>query len=93
VYLATCGTLLGYSLYFYLLRELGAMSISLITLVTPLLALWLGAQVAHEQLSPQLLAGTGLVLAALLAYHSGSLLKPLLRRQESKASTKSLELT
>ena len=54
------------------------MSISLITLVTPLLALWLGAQVAHEQLSPQLLAGTGFVLAAMVVYHSSSLLKPLL---------------
>lgn len=77
-YLAICGTLLGYGLYFFLLKRLGAMSISLITLVTPLLALWLGAQVAHEQLSPQLLAGTGFVLAAMVVYHSSSLLKPLL---------------
>ncbi|BFM17234.1 DMT family transporter [Maricurvus nonylphenolicus] len=93
VYLATCGTLLGYSLYFYLLRELGAMSISLITLVTPLLALWLGAQVAHEQLSPQLLAGTGLVLGALVTYHSGTLLKPLFRRQKTNTDQETLELT
>lgn len=67
-YLAIFGSLLGITLYFYVLANMSPTAVSLITLMTPILALVLGAVVAHESLSWQVWIGTGLVILALLIY-------------------------
>jgi len=67
-YLATLGSLLGITLYFYVLANMSATAVSLITLMTPILALMLGAIAAHESLSWQMWSGAGLVIIALLIY-------------------------
>lgn len=67
-YLATLGSLLGITLFFYVLANMSATAVSLITLMTPVLALLLGAVLAHESLSMFMLMGVALVLVALLIY-------------------------
>lgn len=67
-YLATFGSLLGFTLFYFVLTQLSPSAVSLITLVTPVLALMLGALVAGEQLSASLLLGATLVVGALLFY-------------------------
>ena len=68
-YLAVFGSVVGFVGYFYLMNNLSAANVSLITLVTPVLALLLGAAVAGEKLELQTLAGSALILGALLIYH------------------------
>ena len=68
VYLAIMGSLVGAALFFYVLQRMSASAVSLITLMTPVLAIMLGKYVATEELSAQTLVGVGLVLLALLLY-------------------------
>lgn len=68
VYLSIFGSLIGASLFFYVLANMSATAVSLITLMTPVLALIIGAQVAGEVLSGELWMGAGLVVLALLFY-------------------------
>lgn len=77
IYLSVCGSVLGFTLFYYVLNHLSPSSVSLITLVTPVLALFIGAQVAQERLTASLLVGAMLVIVALLFYLD---LKPWLRR-------------
>lgn len=68
LYLAIFGSLLGFTLFYYVLKKLTPSAVSLITLMTPVLALFIGALVAGERISGALVLGAGLVLAALLGY-------------------------
>ncbi|MCV6615777.1 MAG: EamA family transporter, partial [Cellvibrionaceae bacterium] len=67
-YLALFGSLLGYPAYFYLLKHLSAATVSLTTLMTPAIALLLGALIVAEPLPASLLWGAGLVVASLSLY-------------------------
>ncbi len=68
VYLAVFGSLLGFTLFFYVLKKLSASAVSLITLMTPVLAVILGALAAGERLTLAALGGALLVLLALALY-------------------------
>lgn len=68
VYLAIIGSLVGAALFFYVLQRMSASAVSLITLMTPVLAIVLGKQLADEDLSAQTLLGVMTVLVALLLY-------------------------
>jgi len=68
VYLAVMGSLLGFTLFFYVLKKLSPSAVSLITLLTPVLALFVGVFVAGERLTLSTLIGAGLVMLALLFY-------------------------
>jgi len=67
-YLSIFGSLLGAALFFYVLANMSPISVSLITFMTPILALMLGALVAKESLSLWVWMGAGLVVFALLLY-------------------------
>ncbi len=67
-YLAVFGSLVGAGLFFYVLANMAPTSVSLITFMTPVLALILGAWVGNETLSMQLWVGAALVIIALLLY-------------------------
>ncbi|HOY24343.1 MAG TPA: EamA family transporter, partial [Cellvibrio sp.] len=67
-YLSVFGSLVGAALFFYVLARMSPTAVSLITFMTPVLALILGAGVADETLSLQLWLGAGLVVLALLLY-------------------------
>lgn len=66
LYLGVFGSVLGFTLYFYLLKNLEANRVSLITLLTPVLALMLGQMLNHEVISPQVLFGSALIISGLL---------------------------
>jgi drug/metabolite transporter (DMT)-like permease len=68
-YLAIFGSLLSFMLYFSILQRLPLSRVSLITLVSPVLALALGAQLAGEHIPESTLAGGAVILCALAAYH------------------------
>jgi drug/metabolite transporter (DMT)-like permease len=67
-YLSFFGSLLGAALFFYVLANMSPTAVSLITFITPVLALILGAWIGRESLSAQLWFGAGLVVIALLLY-------------------------
>jgi drug/metabolite transporter (DMT)-like permease len=66
VYLGVFGSALGFSLYFYLLKNLEANRVSLITLMTPVLALMLGQLLNGEVISSRVLLGSALILSGLV---------------------------
>lgn len=68
LYLAVFGTAIGFLLYFYALQHLAAGVMALITLITPVIALWLGVSFNHEQISASLLLGTLCILSGVLLH-------------------------
>ena len=69
LYLATLGSVAGFIGYYYLLNKMSASSVALITIITPVLALMLGAYVAQEALHDRTWIGAGFILLALALYH------------------------
>jgi len=67
-YLGIVGTVVGFSLYYYILKHLSAAVIALITLVTPVLALLLGQGLNGETVQAKVWWGTASILAGLLLY-------------------------
>mgnify|MGYP000538276886 CR=1 FL=1 len=77
VYLGVVGSVVGFALYYYVIKHLHASKVSLITLVTPVLALLLGNLLNGENISPRLCAGAGTILLGLLV-HQWDGVRPLL---------------
>ena len=71
VYLAVFGSLLGFYCYFLVLTRLPAATVALVTLITPVLALSLGALLNDELLGSRALAGAAVIVAALGLYLFG----------------------
>ncbi|WP_457667134.1 DMT family transporter [Thiolapillus sp.] len=71
LYLGVIATVLGFAAFFYVLRHVDATRVALLTLVTPILALWLGRWLNDESLSWPVVAGTVLILSGLLLYEFG----------------------
>ncbi len=68
VYLGVFGTALGFVLYYYLLRQVSAVVVSLITLITPMVALWIGYQFNHEQVSELSIIGSITIVCGLFFF-------------------------
>lgn len=81
IYLGVVGSVFGFMLFFYALQHLPASLMGLVTLVAPVLALWLGWVVQDEVLTPGAMFGTALVLGGLLLAQSGDLRR--MRRSEA----------
>jgi drug/metabolite transporter (DMT)-like permease len=75
IYLGVIGSVLGFTLFFYVLRRVSANTAALITLITPILALLLGSAINHEVVTARIWAGTMLVLAGLALHQWGWLLE------------------
>ncbi len=71
VYLGVFGTALGFVLYFYVLRHLPAGVIALITLVSPVLALFVGHWFNGEALDAMVWGGTSFIIMGLVCYQFG----------------------
>lgn len=67
-YLGIVATTVGFALYFYVLTHLPATRVALITLITPVLSLWLGNAVNHEPLTEKVVLGSALIISALLLH-------------------------
>ncbi len=68
LYLGLIATTIGFALYYYVLTQLSATRVALVTLVSPVLALLLGHFVNHEPLTLKIAFGTALILTALLLH-------------------------
>lgn len=79
VYLGVFGSVIGFALYYYVIKHLEASKVALITLITPVMALLLGHVLNGEQIGGRLMAGTALILLG-LAIHEGESWRPLLAR-------------
>lgn len=71
VYLAICGSLIGFVSYFVILSRLSAATVALVTLITPILALLLGWLLNDEALSWRVVAGALVIISALALYFFG----------------------
>jgi drug/metabolite transporter (DMT)-like permease len=68
VYLGVLGSVVGFTLYYYMIKHLDAGRIALITLVTPVTALLLGQTLNAERIPASGWAGIALIGAGLLLY-------------------------
>jgi len=68
VYLGVFGSVVGFTLYYYVIKHLDAGRVALITLVTPVSALLLGQALNAEFIPASGWAGIGLIGAGLLLY-------------------------
>lgn len=67
-YLALIGSVLGFLLFYYVLKRVEAMRVSLITLVTPIFALLIGNVINNEPLSWNIIFSCFLILSGLLFF-------------------------
>ncbi|GAB6070266.1 EamA family transporter [Thiomicrorhabdus hydrogeniphila] len=82
LYAATIGSVVGFLLYFYLVKNVDAMKVALIPVLTPVFALLFGHFLNDEVLSLTIWFGTGLVLSGLVLFEwrfkvKAPLIKPL----------------
>lgn len=83
VYLGVLGSVVGFLLYFWLLRRVSPIRLSLVTLVTPITGLLLGQWLNNEVLPEQVWMGVLLILAGLGLYQFGDWRRLSARRASS----------
>lgn len=93
IYLGVFGSLIGFFAYFFVLQRLTASTVALITLITPVIALTLGAILNDEIIHSKLVIGASLVILGLAIYHWGDVItskfqhKPLLLKSNINKSS------
>lgn len=85
VFLALFGTILTFVSYFWLLKRVEVVLLSLTSFVTPIIAVLLGVVVLNEHVSPQLFAGAGMVFVGIAAAHLQEL-RALIRGRSTPAA-------
>lgn len=80
-YLGFFGSLVGFIAYFYVLKKLAASTVALVTMLTPVFAITLGALLNGETLTINLLLGGFFVLLGLGLYQFGHRLTPMFRKK------------
>lgn len=68
IYLGVLGSAVGFTLYFYLLKNVEASRVSLIPLVTPVLALMLGQVLNGERIPHEVWTGCALIVSGLMMH-------------------------
>ena len=68
------GSLIGFFAYFFILQRLTASTVALITLITPVIALTLGALLNNEAINSELVFGAILITLGLAIYHWGEVI-------------------
>ena len=71
LYLGIFGSVLGFALYYYLIKNMEAGRIALITLITPVMALLLGHGLNNEAVRPQVWLGTASIVLGLCVHRWG----------------------
>jgi drug/metabolite transporter (DMT)-like permease len=66
IYLAMFGNVVAFVVYYWLLKRVEAVYLSLNSFITPIFAVVLGVLVLHEVFSPRIFMGAALVLAGIL---------------------------
>ncbi len=68
LYLGVFGSVMGFTLYYYLIKHLDTGRVALVTLITPVTALLLGMVLNGERLTPNIAVGTAMILLGLALY-------------------------
>ncbi|MBS1129482.1 MAG: Protein of unknown function transrane [Proteobacteria bacterium] len=79
VYLGVFGSVIGFALYYYVIKHLETSKVALITLITPVIALLLGNWLNGETIGLRLWIGTVLILVG-LSVHQWEMLAGFRRR-------------
>ncbi len=82
LYLSLFGTVVAFGLYFWLLRHTAANRLSVISYVTPAIALSLGVLLKDEPVTAFTLAGLGSILVGVYLVHRGRTRRPALVARE-----------
>lgn len=69
LYLATAGSVLGFIGYFYLIQRISVNLVTLIPLITPAAAIWLGYTLNGENLTQRLIIGSALIILGLALFN------------------------
>ncbi|HEY0664799.1 MAG TPA: DMT family transporter [Gallionella sp.] len=72
LYLAAFGSVLGFVLYYYMIKHMAAGHVALIALITPVMALLLGHGLNHEEVLPHVWFGTAFILLGLCMHRWGA---------------------
>lgn len=83
IYLGVFGSVLGFALYFYVIRHMEAGRVALITLITPVLALLLGQMLNGEEIGARVWLGAALIAGGLLLHQWTGLMGALRRAEQS----------
>lgn len=75
-YLGIFGSLIGFVCYFYILQKLTASTVSLITMMTPVIAILLGSWFNHETITINVVLGSCAIILGLAIYQRGHLITP-----------------
>jgi drug/metabolite transporter (DMT)-like permease len=78
LYLGVVGSIVGYTLFYYLLRHLDTTRIAIISLMTPVTSLLVGHVFNAEPLTAAIWTGTALVTLGLVWFEYGTVVAPLL---------------
>ncbi|MFA6540868.1 MAG: EamA family transporter [Bacteroidota bacterium] len=83
LFLAVFGSVTTFVSYFWLIKRVQVVFLSLTSFVTPIIAVVLGIIILNEKVSPQLFAGSGLVLLGILIANSGEFLTSKRKRHHA----------
>lgn len=83
-YLGVLGSVVTFSVYFWMLKKVEAVYLSLLAFVTPILAIILGGIVLNEKLGVHVLQGGALVLLGILVANSKDFLKSVYKKKGIK---------
>ena len=78
VYLGVIASAIGFTLYYYVLRRMDVSRLSLIALITPVIALLLGSTLNDEAIGSAIVIGAACILTGLLIYEFGHHLRSLM---------------
>lgn len=81
LYLGVIATTIGFNLYFFMLKHMSASRVALLTLITPVLALWFGQYFNHEVISINAWFGSALILFGMSLYQWSRVLIPVWLRR------------
>ncbi|RIX42556.1 MAG: DMT family transporter [Rhodocyclales bacterium GT-UBC] len=79
-YLGVFGSVIGFALYYYVIKHLDSGRVALITLITPVLALLLGHLLNGEEVAPRIWLGSATILSGLVVHQWQTLIRDIGRR-------------
>lgn len=81
IFLAVFGNVVAFVSYFWLVKRVETVLLSMTSFVTPIIAVVLGALILHEALTPRIFSGATLVLCGILAANGKDLANMFARRK------------
>lgn len=84
-YLALFGTVVTFSIYYWLLKRIEVVYLSLLTMMTPIIAVILGASILKESFSQRTVVGALVVLAGVLCTNGAEIRRIVSQRRSAGA--------